>query len=168
MGGAINAIRDTETDKEDNSEKPESFVTLEIRITHQDIERFNVVHPATNKIPLSTLVPCEYVNPTCYPGKKWVLQCLYQVLDTHTQISLLSKGVSLSLKSTVKYDSPPWVFVLKYLRKDQNLTMALTEFLSDNEHLVGFRWELPCKQGKDHDVMFKDDDCRRPESTYCW
>ena len=35
------------------------------------------------------------------------------------------------------------------------MTMALTEFLSDNEHLVGFRWQLPCKQGKDHDVMFR-------------
>ena len=140
--------------KEDNSEKPESYVTLEIRIAHQDMSRFNVVHPDIRKTPLSTLVPCEYVNPTCYPGKKWALECIYEVLAAHTRISLLSKGVSLSLKSTLKYDVPPWVFVLKYLRKEQNLTMALTEFLSDNEHLVGFRWNLPCKQGE-HDVMFR-------------
>ena len=85
-----------------------------------------------------------------------MIEALYEVLDAHTRISLRSSGVSINLKSNhKKFDTPPWSFVLKYLRKEQNLSMVLTEFLSENAHLVGFRWRLPSVHGKEHLVMFR-------------
>ena len=143
---------DNSTKQEADPDKATSFTTLTIMIAHLSMDQFDMIHPDIGITPLSDLDPCNYVSPTCYPGKNWFLAALMEVIKAHTAITLVHAGVSLRLSSEIKYDKPPWKFILTYLKGEQNKSLPLTEFLTQNEHKVSFLWKQPSKHPKDTKV----------------
>jgi len=119
------------------------------------MDDFNVNHPDIKTTPMSDLDPRNYASPTCYPAKKWFLSALMEVIAAHTEITLVHPGVSLKLRSEIKFDKPPWAFELTYLKNEENMSLPLIEFLTQTNHTVKFLWKFPYdteKYPKDSDV----------------